>query len=69
VGYVFLEFKFFRFIQSGLYFDFIIKKVVEIFIKNFLVYSALFFGEKYFIEFITKKIIEINLFNIGIYIY
>lgn len=46
------------FIQSGLYFDFLIKKIGEIFVKNFMVLTPLFFGEKYLIEVLTKKIIE-----------
>ena len=46
------------FIQSGLYFDFFIKKIGEVFIKNFMVLTPLFFGEKYLIEVLTKKIVE-----------
>jgi hypothetical protein len=51
-------FKFFRFIQTGLYLDYFFKKLIEIFVKNYLVLSAQFFGEKYIIEFLTKKIID-----------
>lgn len=58
-----VEFNFFRFIQSGLYFDFFLKKIIEIFVKNVFVYSALFLGEKYMIEFLTKKIIDSSIFN------
>lgn len=58
-----LRFKFFRFIQCGLYMDFILKNFAEIFIKNFLVYSSIFFGEKFLIEFLTKKIIDNIIFS------
>lgn len=57
------EFKFFRFIQTGFYLDFIIKKFIEIFVKNYFVYTSNFFGEKYIIEYLTKKIIESWIFN------
>jgi len=50
--------KYIMFLQSGLYFDFFIKKVGETFIKNFMVLTPLFFGEKYLIEVLTKKIVE-----------
>ena len=43
--------------KSGFYFDFFTKKVLEVFIRNFLIYSALFFGEKFLIEFLTKKLL------------
>lgn len=52
-----LNFKFFRFVNSGLYFDFFFKKISEIFVRNFFIYSALFFGEKFVIEVLTKKVI------------
>jgi hypothetical protein len=51
------NFKFFRFVQTGLYLDFFFKKIIEIFVKNYLVLTAQFFGEKYVIEYFTKKII------------
>jgi hypothetical protein len=54
----FLAFKFARYIQSGLYIDYIFKKISEIFVKNFFICSAIIFGEKFIIEFITKKIID-----------
>lgn len=57
------NFKFFRFIQTGLYLDFFFKKIVEIFVKNYLVLTAQFFGEKYVIEYFTKKIIDSWFFN------
>ena len=58
-----VTFKFFRFIQSGLYLDFFLKKIIEIFIKNFFIYAAQFLGEKYMIEFLTKKVIDSSVFN------
>ena len=57
------SFKFFRFIQTGLYVDFFFKKIIEIFVKNYLILTAQFFGEKYIIEFLTKKIIDSWFFN------
>lgn len=56
-------FKFFRFIQAGFYFDFIFKKISEMFMRNIFIYSSIFFGEKYMIEFITKKTIDSFIFN------
>ena len=47
-------FEFYRFIQSGFYVDFIIKQFCEIFVRNFFIYTPLFFGEKFFIEYLTK---------------
>lgn len=44
-------------IKSGFYFDFFLKKTLEVFVRNFLIYSALFFGEKFLIEVLTKKIL------------
>ena len=44
--------------QSGFYFDFIFKKLCDVFIRNVFIYSALFFGEKYMIEHITKKTVD-----------
>jgi len=60
-----VTFNFFRFIQSGLYLDFFLKKLVELFVKNFFVYAAQFLGEKYMIEFLTKKVIDSSIFNIN----
>ena len=57
------SFRFFRFIQSGLYVDFFFKKLIESYVKNSLIYSAQFFGEKYIIEYLTKKIIDSVIFN------
>ena len=59
----FLTFNFFRFSQSGFYFDFFIKKFSEVFVRNVFIYAAQFFGEKYFIEIFTKKIIDNSLYN------
>ena len=61
--YSFIKFRFLKFIQSGLYMDFFIKKISEIFVRNFFIYSSLFFGEKYFIEVLTKKIIDNSVFR------
>lgn len=61
----FLTFRFFRFSQNNFYIDFFLKKLIEIFVKNFFIFSAHYFGEKYIIEFLTKKIIDSYLFNIN----
>lgn len=58
-----IQFKFFRFVQSGFYIDFIIKKISEMLIRNVFIYSAIFFGEKFMIEYLTKKTIDSFLFN------
>ena len=58
-----VTFNFFRFMQSGLYLDFFLKKVIETFIKNVFIYAAQFLGEKYMIEFLTKKVIDSSIFN------
>ena len=63
--FIIVKFNFFRFIQSGLYLDFFLKKIIEIFIKNVFVYSAQFIGEKYMIEFLTKKVIDSSIFNVN----
>jgi hypothetical protein len=52
-------------VQSGLYLDFFLKKVVEIFIRYCLIYGAQFFGEKYMVEHFTKKIVEYALFKLN----
>jgi hypothetical protein len=49
--------------QSGLYFDFIFKKLGEVFVRNVFIYSALFFGEKYMIEHLTKKTVDSFIYN------
>ena len=58
-----LYFRFFRFIQSGLYIDYILKQFCESFIRNFFIYTPLFFGEKFIIEYLTKKTIDSFIFN------
>ena len=60
--FYFFNTKFILLVQSGFYFDFFLKKVGEIFLKNVFIYSALFFGEKYIIEVLTKKIIDNYIF-------
>ena len=57
------KYRFIIFIQSGLYMDFFIKKLGEVFVKNFLVYTSNYFGEKYFIEVLTRKIIDNLVFK------
>jgi hypothetical protein len=49
--------------QSGFYFDFIFKKLGEVFIRNVFVFAALFLGEKYMIEHLTKKVVDSFVFN------
>lgn len=49
--------------QSGFYFDFIFKKLGEVFIRNFFIFASLFFGEKYMIEYLTKRIVDNFVFN------
>lgn len=61
----FIEFSYFRFLQGGLYIDFFLKKIIELFVRNFLIYSSQFLGEKYMIEFLTKKIIDSSIFNVN----
>nr|YP_740716.1 Ymf57 [Tetrahymena malaccensis]YP_740805.1 Ymf57 [Tetrahymena pigmentosa]ABI51625.1 Ymf57 [Tetrahymena malaccensis]ABI51714.1 Ymf57 [Tetrahymena pigmentosa] len=58
-----INFKFFRFVQSGFYVDFIVKKLSEMFIRNVFIYSSIFFGEKFMIEYLTKKTIDSFIFN------
>ena len=57
------KYRFIIFIQSGLYMDFFIKKLGEVFVKNFLVYTSNYFGEKYFIEVLTRKLIDNLVFK------
>lgn len=61
----FLSFAFFRFVNSGFYFDFFLKKISEIFIRNIHIYTALFFGEKFVIEVLTKKVVDYYIFTAG----
>ena len=44
--------------QSGMYLDYIVKKLSEMFVRNVFIYSSVFFGEKFIIEFISKKTID-----------
>ncbi len=60
-----LTFEFFRFFQSGFDLDFFFKKIVEILLKNFFIYTSLFFGEKFIIEFLTKKAVDNLIFNLN----
>ena len=57
------KYRFIIFIQSGLYIDFFIKKLGEVFVRNFMVYTSNYFGEKYFIEVLTKKLIDNLVFK------
>lgn len=41
-----------------MYFDFVIKQFAEMLVRNVLIYSAVFFGEKFIVEFISKKTID-----------
>jgi len=61
-----VKFRFWRAAQSGFFLDFFIKKSIEWYIRNLLIYTAQFFGEKYFIENLTKKFFEffINSFSL-----
>lgn len=54
----FFKFEFHKFCQSGCYLDFFFKKLGEIFLRNFFIYTAQFFGEKFMIEILTKKIFK-----------
>lgn len=58
-----MRFQFFRFSQSGMYVDFIMKQFIEYTVRNLFVYTALFFGEKYIIEYWTKKTVDSFVFN------
>ena len=60
-----LRVAFINFMQSGMYIDYVVKQLTEMFVRNVFVYSALFFGEKFVIEFLSKKWIDniTNYFN------
>ena len=60
----FFKKEFFVFGQCGFYFDYILKKFCEIFIRNFLIYGSQFFAEKYLIEFVTKTKLSLFFFKI-----
>lgn len=55
--------------QSGMYLDYIAKKLGEMFTRNVFIYSSLFFGEKFIVEFISKKAIDnvTTYFNSNLY--
>lgn len=55
--------KFYSFAQCGGYYDYIYKKLSESFVRNFLIYSAQFFGEKYVIEYLTKIFFQKIIIN------
>ena len=57
-----------RFCQSGCYFDFFLKKISDVFVRNIFVYTSQFFGEKYMVEVLTKKIIDKSIFIVNNYI-
>lgn len=61
--------RFVNFAQSGMYIDYIIKKITELFLRNFFVYSSIFFSEKYVIEFLSKKTIDnfVFFFNLQVF--
>lgn len=65
---IFITHNFHRFIQSGAYLDFFVKKISEFFVKNILIYLSQFFSEKYIIEYLTKKIISNTIFLINKYL-
>lgn len=58
--------KILKIIKSGLFFDFFIKKISDIFVRNVLIHSSLFFGEKYLIEVLTKKIFSDLIFKFNL---
>ena len=63
----FLNFIFFRSCQSGFYFDFIYKKITDVFIRNVFIFGFQFFGEKYLIEYFSKNLINLIFFNFNKY--
>jgi len=48
--------------QAGFFIDFVLKKLVDVFVRNVFIFGALFFGEKYMIEYITKRIVDNLIF-------
>jgi hypothetical protein len=44
--------------QSGMYLDYMVKKLAEIFVRNVLIYGASFFGEKFVVEFLSRKSLD-----------
>lgn len=59
----FLSNNFLKCVKNNLYIDYFVKKITEIFLKNYLVLTPMFFGEKYLIEIFTKKFTNTLLFN------
>ena len=62
LGTVFFSNYFFTWSQCGFYIDFLIKKISEIFLRNYYVYTSQFFGEKYLVEYITKFFFNFIIF-------
>lgn len=60
--------KFITFVQSGMYLDYIIKKLSEIFVKNVLIFGSSFFGEKFLVEFISRKTFDKLTSNLSLWI-
>ena len=58
--------EFISFMQSGMYLDYIVKKLGEILVKNLLCSTSIFFGEKFIVEFLSKKTIDrgVNFLNL-----
>ena len=54
--------------QSGMYLDYIVKKLGEILVKNLLCSTSIFFGEKFIVEFLSKKTIDrgVNFLNLWV---
>ena len=63
LGIFFLDHRFFKSAQSGFYFDFIIKKLTEVFVRNVFVLGFFFFAEKFLIEFVSKDFINKFFYN------
>lgn len=61
--FYFFTFDFYKFLQAGFYFDFFFKKFFETFLRNFIICTSHYFGEKYFIEVLTKKVIDNFIYN------
>lgn len=58
-------FSFFSLVWFIYLIDFFLKKICEIFVRNFFIYTAQFFEEKYVIECLIKEIIDSLIFNIN----
>ena len=64
----YFTFNFYKFLQAGCYLDFFFKKIFETFLRNFLICTSHYFGEKYFIEVLTKKIIDKFIYNSNLFL-